>query len=193
MGTAAVSGSASGIGAAVRSRLARQGDRVIGIDVREKALRQRDAAESIAVPPPPVEQHRRQHQPFQPRRDLNPHRDRHPRLLASHVSPRNSVSIINNRSSFINPKVPPYYARNCVVCAKIAAILRVLIRASPFTSGNKKNLACHRDLLWGGRAVFAKSRPPERLCRVCERPNPACVLRGRGPAGTLPAFRTVLN
>jgi len=35
MGTAAVSGSASGIGAAVRSRLERQGDRVIGIDVRD--------------------------------------------------------------------------------------------------------------------------------------------------------------
>jgi NAD(P)-dependent dehydrogenase (short-subunit alcohol dehydrogenase family) len=35
MGTAAVSGSASGIGAAVRSRLEREGDRVIGIDVRD--------------------------------------------------------------------------------------------------------------------------------------------------------------
>jgi NAD(P)-dependent dehydrogenase (short-subunit alcohol dehydrogenase family) len=35
MGTAAVSGSASGIGAAVRSRLERQGDRVIGIDLRD--------------------------------------------------------------------------------------------------------------------------------------------------------------
>lgn len=35
MGTAAVSGSASGIGAAVRARLERQGDRIIGIDVRD--------------------------------------------------------------------------------------------------------------------------------------------------------------
>ncbi len=35
MGTAAVSGSASGIGAAVRSRLERQDDRVIGIDLRD--------------------------------------------------------------------------------------------------------------------------------------------------------------
>jgi len=35
MGTAAVSGSASGIGAAVRSRLERQGDGVIGIDLRD--------------------------------------------------------------------------------------------------------------------------------------------------------------
>jgi NAD(P)-dependent dehydrogenase (short-subunit alcohol dehydrogenase family) len=34
MGTAAVSGSASGIGAAVRSRLERQDDRVIGVDLR---------------------------------------------------------------------------------------------------------------------------------------------------------------
>jgi NAD(P)-dependent dehydrogenase (short-subunit alcohol dehydrogenase family) len=38
MGTAAVSGSASGIGAAVRSRLERQGDRVIGIDVRDAEI-----------------------------------------------------------------------------------------------------------------------------------------------------------
>jgi NAD(P)-dependent dehydrogenase (short-subunit alcohol dehydrogenase family) len=35
MGIAAVSGSASGIGAAVRARLERQGDRVIGIDLRD--------------------------------------------------------------------------------------------------------------------------------------------------------------
>ena len=35
MGIAAVSGSASGIGAAVRARLEQQGDRVIGIDVRD--------------------------------------------------------------------------------------------------------------------------------------------------------------
>jgi NAD(P)-dependent dehydrogenase (short-subunit alcohol dehydrogenase family) len=35
MGTAAVSGSASGIGAAVRSRLERQDDRVIGVDLRD--------------------------------------------------------------------------------------------------------------------------------------------------------------
>jgi NAD(P)-dependent dehydrogenase (short-subunit alcohol dehydrogenase family) len=38
MGTAAVSGSASGIGAAVRSRLERQGDRIIGIDVRDAEI-----------------------------------------------------------------------------------------------------------------------------------------------------------
>jgi NAD(P)-dependent dehydrogenase (short-subunit alcohol dehydrogenase family) len=51
MGTAAVSGSASGIGAAVRSRLERQGDRIIGIDVRDAEVvidlstrRGRDAA-----------------------------------------------------------------------------------------------------------------------------------------------------
>ena len=35
MGTTVVSGSASGIGAAVRSRLEDQGDRIIGIDVRD--------------------------------------------------------------------------------------------------------------------------------------------------------------
>jgi len=39
MGTAAVSGSASGIGAAVRSRLEQQGDRVIGIDVRDAEVK----------------------------------------------------------------------------------------------------------------------------------------------------------
>jgi NAD(P)-dependent dehydrogenase (short-subunit alcohol dehydrogenase family) len=56
MGTAVVSGSASGIGAAVRSRLERQGDRVIGIDVRDAEIlvdlstRQgRDAALAAAV------------------------------------------------------------------------------------------------------------------------------------------------
>ena len=38
MGTAVVSGSASGIGAAVRSRLEREGDRVIGIDVRDAEI-----------------------------------------------------------------------------------------------------------------------------------------------------------
>ena len=38
MGTAAVSGSASGIGAAVRTRLERQGDRIIGIDVRDAEI-----------------------------------------------------------------------------------------------------------------------------------------------------------
>jgi NAD(P)-dependent dehydrogenase (short-subunit alcohol dehydrogenase family) len=38
MGTAVVSGSASGIGAAVRSRLEKQGDRVIGIDVRDAEI-----------------------------------------------------------------------------------------------------------------------------------------------------------
>jgi len=38
MGTAAVSGSASGIGAAVRSRLERQGDRIIGIDLRDAEI-----------------------------------------------------------------------------------------------------------------------------------------------------------
>ena len=38
MGTAAVSGSASGIGAAVRTRLERAGDRVIGIDVRDAEI-----------------------------------------------------------------------------------------------------------------------------------------------------------
>ncbi len=35
MGTAAVTGSASGIGAAVRERLAKDGDRVIGVDLRD--------------------------------------------------------------------------------------------------------------------------------------------------------------
>ena len=38
MGTAVVSGSASGIGAAVRTRLERQGDRIIGIDVRDAEI-----------------------------------------------------------------------------------------------------------------------------------------------------------
>jgi NAD(P)-dependent dehydrogenase (short-subunit alcohol dehydrogenase family) len=45
MGTAAVSGSASGIGAAVRSRLERQGDRVIGIDIRDAEI-EADLSES---------------------------------------------------------------------------------------------------------------------------------------------------
>ena len=35
MGTAAITGSASGIGAAVRERLEKQGDRVIGVDLRD--------------------------------------------------------------------------------------------------------------------------------------------------------------
>jgi NAD(P)-dependent dehydrogenase (short-subunit alcohol dehydrogenase family) len=39
MGTAVVSGSASGIGAAVRSRLERQDDRVIGIDLRDAEVK----------------------------------------------------------------------------------------------------------------------------------------------------------
>ena len=38
MGTAVVSGSASGIGAAVRTGLERQGDRIIGIDVRDAEI-----------------------------------------------------------------------------------------------------------------------------------------------------------
>jgi len=39
MGIAAVSGSASGIGAAVRARLEKQGDRVIGVDLRDAEVK----------------------------------------------------------------------------------------------------------------------------------------------------------